>query len=259
VVTAAVFVFMATLAFGGTQRAFAEGGALKAGDCAKCHPVPPAEIKAKGGKHRTEVDCMDCHASHRPVSKNNIPACGDCHDGEPHFKLPNCLSCHSNPHQPTVITFGANVTDPCLTCHKGQSEQLQTFKSRHSKKPCSSCHDKHGKIPECVKCHKPHSNGMAQKDCGTCHKAHKPKAVTYAADTGSALCGACHDKALATLQASKTKHSKLECVKCHEAQHKAVPKCAKCHGEPHPASIMAKFPVCGACHKNAHDLNGWGG
>jgi hypothetical protein len=36
-----------------------------------------------------------------------------------------------------------------------------------------------------------------------------------------------------------------------------MPKCQDCHGVPHPAGIMAKFPVCGECHKIAHDLNHW--
>jgi len=47
------------------------------------------------------------------------------------------------------------------------------------------------------------------------------------------------------------------CAFCHQEKHKMVPKCQDCHGMPHPAGIMAKFPVCGECHKIAHDLNNW--
>ena len=55
---------------------------LKGEDCAKCHEQQPADIEAGGGKHKTEISCQDCHAGHRPASKNNIPQCSDCHEGE---------------------------------------------------------------------------------------------------------------------------------------------------------------------------------
>ncbi len=235
----------------------APSAVLTNADCIKCHAKPPADIEAKGGKHKTEVSCQDCHAGHPPAVKKIVPECSQCHQDKPHFKLKDCLSCHKNPHTPKVITFAKTVTDPCLTCHTPQIAQLNANKSKHSALACAFCHDTHGKIPQCTQCHKSHSADIVVADCKRCHKAHMPKVVTYAADTPSKQCAACHKKAFDLLVASKAKHSKLPCTTCHAAKHKTVPKCTDCHGVPHPAGMMAKFGGCKDCHYVAHDLNNW--
>jgi hypothetical protein len=84
-----------------------------------------------------------------------------------------------------------------------------------------------------------------------------PTKVTYAADTDSKYCAACHSKQHKLLSASQAIHSTFSCAFCHQEKHKMVPNCKDCHGEKHPAGIMAKFPRCGDCHKIAHDLNNW--
>lgn len=230
---------------------------LSAADCAKCHATQPADIDAKGGKHKS-VSCQDCHSGHRPASKNNIPACNQCHQGKPHFELKGCLGCHKNPHTPLTIAFGENLTEPCLTCHSPQIKQLRENKSKHTDFFCTKCHGAtHRLVPACTQCHKPHAADMAQTECKKCHKAHMPKAVTYAGDINSKLCASCHANAYKLLTASKAKHSTLACAFCHQDKHKMVPNCKDCHGEKHPAGMMAKFPKCGECHKIAHDLNNW--
>jgi predicted CXXCH cytochrome family protein len=241
------------------EAAPAAKAALANSDCIKCHAKPPADIEAKGGKHKTEISCQDCHVGHPPSVKNIIPACSQCHEGKPHFKLKDCNSCHKNPHTPKVIAFAKTVTDPCLTCHTGQIKQLQENKSKHSALACAFCHDTHGKIPACIQCHKSHSADIVAADCKKCHKAHMPKIVAYAADTPSKMCAACHKKAFDLLAASKAKHNKLPCTTCHIAKHKTIPKCQDCHGVPHAAGMMAKFSGCSDCHYVAHDLNNWSG
>jgi hypothetical protein len=230
---------------------------LTSADCIKCHVKPVEDIAAKGGKHKTEISCQDCHVGHPPAVKKIIPQCSQCHEGKPHFKLQNCLSCHKNPHTPKLITFAKNTTDPCLTCHTPQIAKLKANPSKHSALACAFCHDVHGKIPQCTQCHKSHSADIAQADCKRCHQAHMPKAVTYAGDIPSKQCAACHKKAYDLLVASKAKHSKVPCATCHQAKHKMVPKCQDCHGVPHPAAMMAKFGTCRDCHFIAHDLNNW--
>jgi predicted CXXCH cytochrome family protein len=232
--------------------------ALAPEDCVKCHEAPPADVAEGGGKHKSDVTCLDCHAGHRPASKGNIPKCAQCHEGKPHYALKNCLECHKNPHKPVQsLVLAAKTTEPCLTCHTDQNKQLKENPSKHSGQYCTNCHDVHRKIPDCVKCHRPHSAEMAQGDCKKCHKAHKPKAVAYGADVPNKDCGACHKQALALLSATATKHRSVACVKCHENRHKAVPDCQQCHGSKHPAAMMKKFPKCGTCHNVAHDLNHW--
>lgn len=256
-VVALVSIAACGLLFQSSPVRAADNVALAPGDCVKCHEAPPADVAAAGAKHKTEVSCVDCHAGHRPSSKNNIPKCSQCHEGKPHYGLKNCLECHKNPHKPLDIVIAAKTTEPCLTCHTDQIKQLKENPSKHSSQYCSACHDVHRKVPDCVKCHRPHSPEMAQADCKKCHKAHKPKVVVYAADVPNNACGACHKKALAALSASTAKHRNLACVKCHENKHKTVPACELCHGSKHPESIMKKFPRCGTCHNIAHDLNHW--
>lgn len=250
-------VFAGGLVISPSVPAASDKAALAPEDCAKCHDAPPADIAAAGAKHKSDVTCLDCHASHRPTVKDNIPKCSACHDGKPHYQMKACLECHRNPHKPLNIVLGGKVTEPCLTCHADQIKQLKGNPSRHTALYCTSCHDVHRKIPECVKCHKPHSADMAQADCGKCHKAHKPKAVAYGADVPNKDCGACHKGALGLLSATPTKHKSVACVKCHADKHKTMPTCDQCHPQKHPAAIMKKFPKCGTCHSIAHDLNHW--
>ncbi len=226
-------------------------------DCVKCHAGPPADVAAAGAKHKAEVSCLDCHAGHRPASKNNIPKCSQCHEGKPHYQEKNCLECHKNPHKPLTIAFGGKVTEACLSCHTDQIKQLKEHKSKHTALFCSSCHDVHRKIPECVKCHRPHSTEMAQADCKKCHRAHQPSVVAYGPDVPNKDCSACHKKAFELLSASPAKHKAVACVKCHANMHRTVPACEQCHPQKHQAQLMKKFPRCGTCHYIAHDLNNW--
>ncbi len=235
---------------------------LKGEDCAKCHDQQPADIEAGGGAHKTEIGCQDCHAGHRPTSKNNIPQCSQCHDGGEHYKLANCLGCHKNPHTPKNITFDKKQTTPCLTCHKEQVAQLKQFASKHTQQACSFCHDVHGKKPACTTCHKPHAETMTAADCSTCHKAHQPLNVVYPASVANAQCGSCHKKPAGLIAATATQHAKVTCVACHKDKHRMVPQCLDCHKEggsavamKHPAGILKKFPNCLTCHNHPHDLN----
>jgi hypothetical protein len=229
---------------------------LTVDDCVKCHANPPADIAAAGAGHKS-ITCFDCHASHRPASKDNIPKCDQCHTGKAHYELKGCLGCHKNPHTPLKVSFGNNVTDPCLTCHSKEISQLRENKSKHTNLYCSTCHTVHRIVPQCVQCHKPHAADMTQADCNKCHKAHMPKVVTYGSDIPNKSCGACHQKAMNLLSANKSKHKNLACVFCHAGKHKTVPNCQSCHSSPHAAGILQKFPKCYDCHFIAHDLNNW--
>jgi predicted CXXCH cytochrome family protein len=230
---------------------------LSADDCAKCHERQPAEIMAKGAAHKTQINCRDCHESHRPAVAKNIPQCNLCHSGTKHYELKDCMSCH-DPHQPLEVTLKGELKGACLTCHDGIGKELDTNKSKHTVMACNSCHaQKHGVIPECLECHQSHSPQMKQTDCKTCHQAHQPMTLTYSNKTASVLCAACHDGAFNLLAASQTKHRAVACVDCHQSKHKNTPQCSACHGNPHPEAMHKKFPNCGTCHNTAHDLNNW--
>jgi len=80
-----------------SHSALAAEAVLTADDCVKCHAEQPAQIEANGASHKTEIDCTACHAGHRPSVANNIPQCNECHEGNAHYEVDNCLGCH-NPH-----------------------------------------------------------------------------------------------------------------------------------------------------------------
>jgi hypothetical protein len=222
--------------------------------CGNCHPVQPQTIAAKGGKHKTEVGCQDCHVEHPPLGANAIPACSMCHSGEPHFELEGCSSCHTDAHAPLDIKFEGNVTGACLTCHPQQGQEVQAHPSAHTDLACNDCHSAHKLIPNCMECHEKHTQDMDFAACKTCHPVHMPTVVTYPDDIPSHYCGACHEQAASLLQANKSKHHELSCAYCHKHEHKNIPPCQTCHGVPHPARMMQQFPACGDCHGIAHDL-----
>jgi len=234
----------------------ADKAVLGVADCGKCHDVQTAQIEANGAKHKTAIDCLGCHEGHKPKSPKNIPECSNCHSGAPHYEVKNCLGCH-NPHQPLQVTLSGQQKEICLTCHAEPGKQLAANPSKHATVACNFCHaDKHGNIPACVDCHKPHSATMTQADCKLCHQAHKPLELKYAPTTASTMCASCHGDVMAQLSASKAKHSQIACSTCHPDKHKAMMKCTDCHGLPHGA-MHEKFPTCGQCHNIAHDLNNW--
>ncbi|GBE12068.1 hypothetical protein BMS3Bbin14_00511 [bacterium BMS3Bbin14] len=270
VLVAAVFLAMGSVALWGSAPQAAEQASpaakvakkavavLQNSDCVKCHPAIVGQIQAAGGKHKTEVTCLDCHeGGHPPATAKGaiIPKCSKCHEGKAHFKLPRCLRCHRNPHQPLKIVFKGKVKAACKTCHLKEVQEVNQHPSAHSKVDCSFCHVKHGFIPNCLtKCHKPHRKGQTFKDCVSCHKVHQPLPATYGDQVANKQCGACHGKIEKLLESGSTKHAKLHCVFCHKGTHGMIPKCQDCHGTPHPATMMTKFKKCLDCHVNPHNL-----
>ncbi len=187
-------------------------------DCIKCHRSEPADIKRAGGKHKTDVTCLDCHIDHLPSGTKTIPQCSMCHDpsAQAHFALGTrsvCLKCHRNPHTPLNITIPNKhwVNKACETCHPEKGKEFKEYPSKHSQKNCTFCHPKkHKRIKRCLQCHKPHAPFMVFKDCLRCHKPHSPLNIHYASNIPNKYCGACHSKIFKLLSKSKTKHGKLK-------------------------------------------------
>ncbi len=232
-------------------------------DCIKCHTKEPADIKKNGGKHKTELECMDCHAEHLPNGVDLIPQCSMCHDpdDQPHFTLGSrkvCLSCHRNPHTPLVITIDDTpaASKACKTCHPEKGVEFKKFPSEHSKKNCTFCHPKkHKRIKKCLECHEPHASFMVFKDCLRCHKPHSPLNITYADNIPNKYCGSCHTDAYEDLSKSKAKHSAFKCAFCHKHKHPTVPNCRDCHGSPHNSKLIKPAnDYCLNCHNDPHDL-----
>ncbi len=235
------------------------GDGLQSTDCQKCHKDQPAEIDQDGRRHKYKVSCRDCHAEHPPWGVDTIPQCSKCHQGQDreHFTLPNCLACHTNPHNPLNLTIEdvPASSNGCRTCHVAKKKEFAAFPSKHAEKNCTHCHpQKHKVIKTCLECHEPHLDTMVFENCLQCHKPHSPLNITYAADTPSEFCGSCHDDIYQSLTSNPSKHGKLNCAFCHKDNHPTVPKCTDCHEGIHSSNLLSKFPDCLKCHADPHDL-----
>lgn len=236
----------------------AEFKPLSSRECGKCHIRIFYLLKTAGGKHR--IKCRRCHEKfHAYVPGKTeyadvVPKCSQCHT-EPHGKaLVECLECHRQPHTPTTIPVSEPLALGCDKCHSALDKQMKTFETQHTEFYCTACHHtRHGYIPECFECHQPHHPDMTMSHCLTCHPPHKAREVVYPDDTPNTVCALCHPLPYKWLTAGSTKHAKFRCTKCHPQKHRTIINCPQCH-QPHDASIVDKFKVCGHCHGIAHDL-----
>ena len=229
-------------------------------ECGRCHSSIYNLIKNEGGRH--QIECVKCHTKYHaysPVKQNweqIMPKCQECHGLFHGQKFPVCAQCHAEPHAPKKqITASAELAKACGDCHAAVSTELQQNPSKHTLVACGSCHhDKHGFIPSCMECHKPHTSDQTVKDCLACHPVHKPLLISYGEMVKNELCGACHTPVFQKITSSVSKHGQVACVKCHHSKHKYVPQCQECHGQPHGEVVLKKFPNCLQCHIDVHDL-----
>lgn len=229
---------------------------LQADDCAKCHVFQMKMVAEHGGKHATEVGCLDCHPQHPPKGKNTKVPCVLCHKGQPHFQVGDCLRCHANPHKPIE-----SLRDPlnpekkaCLSCHAGVGQEMDAAPSRHAKLFCNRCHNHHKEIPGCLDCHEPHLPEQPAADCLRCHPAHQPLKITPIGYVPATVCRSCHKKPADDLADTRTNHGGISCLYCHKGQHPSTPDCQDCHGLPHAQSIHSQYRNCLECHGDAHKL-----
>lgn len=232
---------------------------LTPAECARCHSSVFNEIKKEGGKHK--IDCVSCHTkfhAYNPKKQNwdeIMPKCKTCHGLIHGDKFAACASCHSNPHAPkTQMAMSADFAKVCGDCHAKVGQQLQKNPSKHTKVQCAQCHhQKHGYIPSCMECHKPHTPEQQVKDCLVCHPVHTPLIIKYPDTTANNVCGGCHSTVNDKIKTTASKHGQVACAKCHTS-HKYIPKCEECHGKPHGEVVLKKFPNCLQCHVDVHDL-----
>lgn len=102
-------------------------------DCGKCHAFQKQMVATSGGKHATEVGCLDCHPQHLPATGETIASCNRCHSDQPHFQLQDCLRCHADPHRPLVLLRASNKPEK-----KPASPAIHRLKSRWETRPAST-------------------------------------------------------------------------------------------------------------------------
>lgn len=227
-------------------------------DCARCHFSYFTRIKKDGGKH--SFDCARCHElfhAYNPQKQNwqeIMPKCEKCHGVFHGEKFPACTQCHSDPHTPKKMAMTQNLTSACAGCHSKVGQEITQNVTKHTKVDCAKCHHtKHGYIPGCMECHKPHVEGQTVKECLACHPVHSPLNIKYADTTPNNVCGSCHSAELDKIKRTASKHKDVTCAKCHN-KHKYIPKCEECHSKPHSEALLKNFPNCLQCHMDVHDL-----
>ena len=225
-------------------------------DCGECHSFRQNMLETFGGSHGTEIGCLDCHSQHSPETKSLTVACDECHDGETHYQIKDCLHCHLNPHKPLY-----SLRDPikpareeCISCHAEVGEEMATAPSLHSELYCTRCHDSHTFIPSCLDCHEPHLAQQTDFDCLHCHPAHSPSDIVPTGYIPRTFCQVCHIEESRNLANTNTNHGVVNCKGCHKGQHTSIPNCRDCHGLPHLQKIHSQQRDCLACHGDAHLL-----
>jgi hypothetical protein len=233
---------------------------IKPEECGKCHSRFYNLIKTEGGKHR--IACTKCHVKfhiYRPGKvdyQDILPKCSACHKLVHGEDLAQCSECHTDAHAPMKIPAERALAESCYICHPDEDKEMKTYITQHTELYCSACHHtRHGYVPECLECHRPHSEGMTQAECLACHPPHKVLQVAYPEDIPQQACAGCHQDAYNKLNQTRTKHSSLPCAKCHPT-HGAIITCRECHSEVHAErpDMLEKFRSCGRCHGAAHSV-----
>ncbi len=154
-----------------------------------------------------------------------------------------CSSAARAQQQPSL------ANDDCVKCHAAPPADLATAGKKHKDVGCTGCHIGHPPtvkkpIPQCSDCHmgKPH---FELKGCLSCHRnPHTPLNITFTPNITDA-CLTCHQPQIEQLRRFKSKHTALDCSKCHDV-HRKIPQCTQCH-KPHAAEMTAAD--CKKCHK----------
>jgi predicted CXXCH cytochrome family protein len=183
-----------------------------------------------------------------------MPRCDNCHPAPHGGTLTDCLGCHDNPHAPLRPAGMQQLSEKCGDCHRKPAKQLAEFPSAHSRQGCTTCHsERHGRIPECTECHKPHYDEPNTGACWVCHPAHQPLQITLAADTAPKYCATCHSDVFTVWSGTTSRHGQVNCAVCH-VQHARIPACLDCHQPPHDEKMLARFKNCLGCHIDPHNL-----
>jgi len=124
-------------------------------------------------------------------------------------------------------TLPALANDDCGKCHAAPPADLAASGGKHKDVGCTGCHAGHPPtvkkpIPQCSDCHmgKPH---FELKGCLGCHKnPHTPLKISFANNVTDA-CLTCHAPQIEQLKKNKSKHTALDCSRCHDV-HRKMPQ-----------------------------------
>ncbi|MDL1977733.1 MAG: hypothetical protein LWX52_06495 [Deltaproteobacteria bacterium] len=219
----------------GTVTEASQSTELDSDDCVKCHLAEARDIDGRGGLHKTDVGCVDCHEEHPPHGEDTIAQCDVCHapGDHAHYTLADCKTCHY-PHYPMEIDFSGidDTKTACLSCHTDQGQEMDAHPSAHAELDCRECHPVHAEALECAECHEAHTEEMSYEDCLRCHKPHMPTAIEFDA-VSSAMCSGCHAGPTDDIEQRGAGHKEVECSDCHEqhppSEEGVIPSCAMCH------------------------------
>ena len=189
------------------------------------------------GKHKTEVECLECHIERTPAGK--LKAFGP-------IDVSGCESCHKDPH-PRGIFQGIT----CAECHTTKTfKDTRSFnhkstgwalKGAHRKQKCLECHSWKQWAPpsnDCKSCHQDSHNGQfGSTPCQRCHQESSFKKLIFNHNSHSRF-------------PLKGKHKRVNCAKCHpQGKYKPLEmECSSCHESDSPHGDTFGDAECSQCH-----------
>ncbi len=140
--------------------------------------------------------------------------------------------------------------EECVRCHPSPVYDLEAAGGNHRNIPCAGCHAGHPPevtkpVALCSTCHLTSRNAHYETPgCHNCHtNTHTPLRMSFK-DARTEDCLVCHGLQGWVLRKYESKHSSLDCSKCHDV-HRKFPPCTRCH-VPHSGKIAGG---CNLCHK----------
>lgn len=278
-------------------------------DCLDCHDDPEFTMEKNGKEislhvateafqksaHR-ENTCIDCHTGFDPEEDPHKEVitpvdCSTCHEesvhafsASAHRRELNCVTCHTEIHQPVN---SARLAAVCQDCH---DDAIAAIKE--------SIHSTAEDGPGCFDCHSPHrAEAASSANCLSCHgdqefaeKNHAESALTFvqsysesihAEDLECSDCHGGHDILSVDAENSPVNHRNIvaTCNECHDdvteefmasehgkaltAGFENAPNCVDCHGEHQiyasddsrsNMSRQREIDVCLSCHLDSPDV-----
>lgn len=246
-------------------------GQFEPAACTKCHSTAGWKKSSLAFDHNrdtkfalkdkhAQLDCEKCHAplKNEPLASATF-----------HGRKAECVDCHQDPHR------GQFAQQQCVKCHSaaGWKKELLAFdhnkdakyplEAKHATVACEKCHvpatpkealgtaQFRGLKTECADCHQDPHRGQFARNCTKCHATpvgFQVKLLRFAHDTDTKfkLTG---------------KHTKVDCIKCHQPPTKdgklaagtfkdRGTACDVCHKVKHPDTYG---PLCLSCH----DIQVW--
>jgi predicted CXXCH cytochrome family protein len=256
--------------------------------CGDCHEEVAEGIETAEYVHDpVEEGCIDCHGPHggpypKMLMAEKRQLCNECHDDVVEAA------------ETSEVDHAAVLTeDECLNCHSPHAANNASNLKQPQRELCLGCHDRpvesggsvltdmKGLLLKNKEWHKP----IVEDGCSGCHQAHGSQNARLLAEPYPArfyiefsieeyaLCFSCHEKAMVTVQWTRTRTGfrdgdrNMHFLHVNKAKRgRTCRACHEVHASPHPLHIRERTPygkwnmpikhqkseTGGSCHPGCH-------